>query len=80
MVAAPEKRSTTRTLELIQGSLSSGRIARRSPWLGGVHRLMDGTLLGVIGAAAVLAGQTSQHSSSAYNPQQGAVHQTVHAP
>jgi hypothetical protein len=25
-------------------------------------------------------GQTSQHSSSAYNPQQGAVHQTVHAP
>ena len=25
-------------------------------------------------------GQTSQHSSSTYNPQQGAVHQTVHAP
>jgi hypothetical protein len=24
-------------------------------------------------------GQTSQHSSSANNPQQGAVHQTVHA-
>ena len=44
--------------ELIQGSLSSGRVARRSPLLGGLHRLMDGTLLGLIAAVAVLAGLT----------------------
>nr|WP_038557342.1 hypothetical protein [Synechococcus sp. KORDI-52] len=58
MVAAPEQRASTTALELIQGSLSSGRIARRSPLLGGLHRLMDGTLLGLILAVAVLAGLT----------------------
>ena len=58
MVAAPEPRPSSKALELIQGSLSAGRIARRSPLLGGMHRLLDGTLLGVIGAVAVLAGLT----------------------
>ena len=58
VVAAPEPRPSNKALELIQGSLSAGKIARRSPLLGGLHRLMDGTLLGVVGAVAVLAGLT----------------------
>lgn len=58
VVAAPERRASTNPLELIQGSLSAGRIARRSPLLGGMHRLMDGTLLGVVAAVAVLSGLT----------------------
>ena len=58
MVAAPEPRPSSKALELIQGSLSAGRIARRSLLLGGLHRLLDGTLLGVVGAVAVLAGLT----------------------
>ena len=58
VVAAPEQRQTSRTFELIQGSLSSGRVSRRSPVLGGLHRIADGTLLGVITAVAVLSGLT----------------------
>ena len=58
MVAAPEQRYSTTALELIQGSLSAGRIARRSPLIGGLHRVADGSLLGVFAALAVLAGLT----------------------
>ena len=58
MVAAPEQRSSKKTFELIQGALSAGRVARRSPWLGGLHRVADGTMLGVLAAVAVLAGLT----------------------
>jgi hypothetical protein len=58
VVAAPEQRSSSKTFELIQGSLSAGRVARRSPWLGGLHRLADGTMLGVLAAVAVLSGLT----------------------
>jgi len=58
VVAAPDQRSSTTALELIQGSLSAGRIARRSPLIGGLHRLADGSLLGVFAALAVLAGLT----------------------
>ena len=58
MVAAPEQRPSTTPLELIQGSLSAGRIARRSPLIGGLHRVADGSLLGVFAALAVLAGLT----------------------
>ena len=58
VVAAPEQRPSTSTLELIQGSMSAGRVARRSPLLGGLHRVMDGTMLGVVAAVAVLAGLT----------------------
>ncbi|QPN60001.1 hypothetical protein H8F24_00310 [Synechococcus sp. CBW1002] len=36
-----------RSLELIQGSMSPTRIARRSPWLAGLHRASDGALLGL---------------------------------
>ena len=46
------------TLELIQGSLSAERFARRSPLIGGLHRFADGSLLGVFAALAVLAGLT----------------------
>ncbi len=46
------------TLELIQGSLSAERYARRSPLSGGLHRVADGSLLGVFAALAVLAGLT----------------------
>lgn len=38
--------------------MSSSRVARRSPVLGSLHRVADGTLLGVITATAVLAGLT----------------------
>ena len=58
MVAAPEQRPSGRTLDLIQGSMSSARVARRSPLIGSLHRVADGTLLGVITATAVLAGLT----------------------
>ena len=36
-----------RALELIDGSLSIARIARTAPWLANLHRLSDGTLLGL---------------------------------
>ena len=58
MVAAPEHRPSGRTLDLIQGSMSSARVARRSPLLGSFHRVADGTLLAVITATAVVAGLT----------------------
>ena len=38
--------------------MSAGRMARRSPLLGGLHRLLDGTMFGVLAAVAVLAGLT----------------------
>ena len=57
-MAAQDQRSSTTALELIQGSLSAGKIARRSPLVGGLHRLADGTLLGVFAALAVLSGLT----------------------
>ena len=57
-VAPSNQRSAMSALELIQGSLSAGRIARRSPLMGGLHRVADGTLLGVFAALTVLAGLT----------------------
>lgn len=36
-----------RPLELIQGSLSAGRVERQAPWLAGLHRAVDGTLAGL---------------------------------
>ena len=57
-VAPSNQRSAKSALELIQGSLSAGRIARRSPLMGGLHRVADGTLLGVFAAMTILAGLT----------------------
>jgi hypothetical protein len=34
-------------LQLIQGSLSAGRMARQAPWLAGLHRVADGALIGL---------------------------------
>ena len=62
MVAAPHHRSEvstgSTTFELIQGSLSAKSVARRSPLLAGLHRVADGTLLGLITATAVISGLT----------------------
>jgi hypothetical protein len=41
-----------RPLELIQGSLSARQLERRSPWLGNLHRIADGSLVG-LGVAVV---------------------------
>ena len=57
-MAASNKRFSVDALELIQGSFSAGKITRRSPLVGGLHRIADGTLLGVFAALAVLAGLT----------------------
>jgi len=42
-----QRSPTPRPLELIQGSLSANRADRRSPWLGNLHRIVDGGLLGL---------------------------------
>jgi hypothetical protein len=34
-------------LQLIQGSLSAGRMVRQAPWLAGLHRIADGALIGL---------------------------------
>ena len=54
MVAVPlQQRSeaqnsrSRRPLELIQGSLSARQLERRSPWLGNLHRIADGSLVGL---------------------------------
>lgn len=44
---APAQSHRSRHLDLIQGSLSARRVARRVPWLGGLHRAVDGALAGV---------------------------------
>jgi hypothetical protein len=53
-----EERSRRRPLELIQGSLSSRRADRQSPWLGNLHRIADGSLLGLGLAVLGLSGLT----------------------
>jgi len=45
--ARPSARARSRSLELIQGSLSADRVARQSPWLAGFHRVADGALAGL---------------------------------
>lgn len=44
---AKAQRPDRRTLALVGGSLSSQKIARRSPWLASLHRFSDGTLVGL---------------------------------
>jgi hypothetical protein len=65
VVAAPlqqtqegQRRATARPLELIQGSLSSRRADQRSPLLGNLHRIADGSLLGLGVAVIGLSGLT----------------------
>ena len=43
------------TLELIQGSMSSRKVARQSPVLAGLHRVVDGALIGSIVAVTLMS-------------------------
>ena len=52
------QRRDHRALELIEGSLSSQKIARRAPWLAGLHRFSDGTLVGLGVCMLALSGLT----------------------
>lgn len=45
-------------MELIQGSLSPRRIERQAPWLAGLHRAADGTLVGLGCCMLALSGLT----------------------
>ncbi|QNG26239.1 hypothetical protein [Synechococcus sp. HK01-R] len=65
MTAVPQPRETAHersranaALELIQGSMSAQKVARRSPLLASCHRAADGGLLGVFLAVVVLSGLT----------------------
>ena len=65
MVAVPvpqsqeaQRRANTRPLELIQGTLSSKRADRQSPLLGNLHRIADGSLVGLGLAVLGLSGLT----------------------
>jgi hypothetical protein len=53
-----QRRANPRPLELIQGSLSSRRADRQSPLLGNLHRIADGSLLGLGVAVLGLSGLT----------------------
>lgn len=75
MVAVPvqqapqgQRSTTPRPLELIQGSLSANRADRRSPWLGNLHRIADGGLLGlgvaVLGLSALTLHWQGQWTSN----------------
>lgn len=57
---APRRRTRPqqRALELIEGSLNVRRIERTAPWLAGLHRLSDGTLVGLGVCMLALAGLT----------------------
>ena len=55
---ASRRPASRRPFEVIQGSLSARRVARKSPLLAGLHRTADGSLLGVFAAVLVLSGLT----------------------
>ena len=59
MVAVPLQQSnraqsnrSRRSLELLQGSLLARKLDRQAPWLGNLHRIADGSLVG-LGVAVV---------------------------
>ena len=56
--AEGQRSQAKRPLELIQGSLSASKADRRSPWLGTLHRVADGSLLGLGVAVLGLSGLT----------------------
>ena len=55
---ASRRPASSRPFEVIQGSLSARRVARKSPLLAGLHRTADGSLIGVFAAVLVLSGLT----------------------
>jgi len=44
---AQKRRQESRSLQLIEGSLSARHIERQSPWLAGLHRISSGALAGL---------------------------------
>ena len=75
MVAAPAPSSSRsargqrqRPLALIQGSLSARRVERTAPWLASLHRIAEGSLLGlglaVVGLSALTLHWQSQWTRS----------------
>lgn len=75
MVAAPAPSTSRsargqrqRSLALIQGSLSARRVERAAPWLASLHRIADGSLLGlslaVVGLSALTLHWQSQWTRS----------------
>ena len=65
MVAVPQSQPSSAQrpasagpFEVIQGSLSARRVARKSPLLAGLHRTADGSLIGVFAAVLLLSGLT----------------------
>ncbi len=55
---ASRRPASRRPFEVIQGSLSARRVARKSPLLAGLHRTADGSLIGVFAAVLLLSGLT----------------------
>tara|TARA_Y100001933_G_scaffold44353_1_gene41892 strand:- start:1068 stop:1523 length:456 start_codon:yes stop_codon:yes gene_type:complete len=56
--SSTQRPASTGPFEVIQGSLSARRVARKSPLLAGLHRTADGSLIGVFAAVLVLSGLT----------------------
>ncbi len=54
----PFNRRQAGTFELIQGSMSPRKVARQAPFLAGLHRVVDGALIGSIVAATAMSGFT----------------------
>ena len=57
-VAQRKVQRQKRSLELLQGALSTHRMARQAPWLANLHRMADGALLATGVAALAMAGLT----------------------
>ena len=57
-VAQRKVQRQKRSLELLQGALSTHRMARQAPWLANLHRVTDGALLATGVAALAMAGLT----------------------
>ena len=55
-VAQRKVQRQKRSLELLQGALSTHRMARQAPWLANLHRVTDGALLATGVAALAMAG------------------------
>ncbi len=49
---------SSRSFELLQGSLSTRKIARHSPRVASIHRIVDGALLGTCVAVTVISALT----------------------
>ena len=57
-VAQRKVQRQQRSLELLQGALSTHRMERQAPWLANLHRITDGALVATGVAALAMAGLT----------------------